>query len=225
MLREIYLYGFDSQIVNVLAPKYYNRYVDDILIVLETDTINETSSDDVINKYLINTGLVAISGAQDLKFYGYSNIRIQKDKVNCFFFTQNQKTILLDIYAETIHMNSSEANLLPDTDVLSSSFTNTAYNIQNLDISNKIRELGFLRNNNYNATRFVNALLRLVKNTHVSNDVMNQYFEQIEEFYQGSQSVEYSNSWRSLFELYLLCGESVRARSMYMKISEEKTQF
>lgn len=221
VLREIYLYGFDSQIVNVLAPKYYNRYVDDILIVLETDTINETSSDDVINKYLINTGLVAISGAQDLKFYGYSNIRIQKDKVNCFFFPQNQKTILLDIYAETIHMNSSEANLLPDTDVLSSSFTNTAYNIQNLDISNKIRELGFLRNNNYNATRFVNALLRLVKNTHVSNDVMNQYFEQIEEFYQGSQSVEYSNSWRSLFELYLLCGENVRARSLYLKISEE----
>lgn len=221
VLREIYLYGFDSQIVNVLAPKYYNRYVDDILIVLETDTINETSSDDVINKYLINTGLVAISGAQDLKFYGYSNIRIQKDKVNCFFFPQNQKTILLDIYAETIHMNSSEANLLPDTDVLSSYFTNTAYNIQNLDISNKIRELGFLRNNNYNATRFVNALLRLVKNTHVSNDVMNQYFEQIEEFYQGSQSVEYSNSWRSLFELYLLCGENVRARSLYVKISEE----
>lgn len=221
VLREIYLYGFDSQIVNVLAPKYYNRYVDDILIVLETDTINETSSDDVINKYLINTGLVAISGAQDLKFYGYSNIRIQKDKVNCFFFPQNQKTILLDIYAETIHMNSSEANLLPDTDVLNSSFTNTAYNVQNLDISNKIRELGFLRNNNYNATRFVNALLRLVKNTHVSNDVMNQYFEQIEEFYQGSQSVEYSNSWRSIFELYLLCGESVRARSLYVKISKE----
>ena len=221
VLREIYLYGFDSQIVKSLSPKYYNRYVDDILIVLKTDAINETSSDDVINKYLINTGLVVKSGAQDLKFYGYSNIRIQKDKINCFFFPQNQKTILLDIYSETIQMNSSEANLLPDTDVLSSSFTNIAYNIQNLDISNKIRELGFLRNNNYNATRFVNALLRLVKNTHVSDNVMSQYFDQIEEFYQGSQSVEYSNSWRALFELYLLCGESSRARSLYIKIGEE----
>lgn len=221
VLREIYLYGFDSQIVNVLAPKYYNRYVDDILIVLETDTINETSSKNVINKYLINTGLVVKSGAIDLKFSGYSNIRIQQDKVNCFFFPKKQKTILLDIYAEIIHMNSSEANLLPDTDVLSSSFTNSAYNVQNLDFSNKIRELGFLRNNNYNATRFVNALLRLVKNTHVGNDVMNQYFEQIEEFYQGSQSIEYSNSWRSLLELYLLCGESERARSLYKKIVDE----
>lgn len=221
VLREIYLYGFDRQIVDSLTPKYYKRYVDDILVVLETDNINEASSDDVINKYLINTGVVVKSGAQDLKFSGYSNIRIQKDKVNCFFFPENQKTILLDIYAETIHMNSSEANLLPDTEVLSSSFTNTAYNVQNLDITNKIRELGLLRNNNYNATRFVNALLRLVKNTHVSNDMMNQYFEQIEEFYQGSQSVEYSNSWRSLFEFYLLCGESVRARSLYVKIGEE----
>ena len=221
VLREIYLYGFDSQIVNALAPKYYNRYVDDILIVLETDHINEDSSDDIINKYLINTGLVVKSGAQNLKFSGYTNIHIQKDKVNCFCFPKNQKTILLDIYADTIHMNSSEANLLPDTDVLNSSFTNTAYNVQNLDISNKIRELGFLRNNNYNATRFVNALLRLVKNTHISKNVMDKYFEQIEEFYQGSQSVEYSNTWRALFELYLLCGENTRARSLYIKIGEE----
>lgn len=111
-------------------------------------------------------------------------------------------------------MNSSETNLLPDTDVLSSSFTNTAYNIKNLDISNKIRELGFLRNNNYNATRIVNALLRLVKNTYVNEKEMDQYFEQIEEFYQGSQSVEYSNNWRSLFELYLLCNENKRARKL-----------
>lgn len=221
VLREIYLYRFDNQIVKTLLPKYYNRYVDDILIVLKTDKLNETSADDIINKYLINKGLVTKSGIADLKFLGYSNIRIQKDKVNCFFFPKSQKTILLDIYAETIRKNSSERNLLPDTDVLSSSFTNTVYNIENLDISNKIRELGFLRNNNYNATRFVNALLRLVKNTYVDEKKMDQYFEQIEEFYQGSQSAEYSNNWRSLFELYLLCNENKRARKLYVKIGEQ----
>lgn len=221
VLREIYLYGFDNTIVTELSPKYYNRYVDDILIVLETDNQNETNSEDIINKYLINTGLVIKSGASDLKFSSYSNIRIQKDKVNCFLFPKNQKTILLDIYAETIHLNSSETNLLPDIDVLTASFNSTAYNIENLDISNKIRELGFLRNNNYNATRFVNALLRLVKNTYINHEVMDKYFEQIEEFYKGSQSVEYSNNWRSIFELYLLCGENDRARKLYVKIIDE----
>lgn len=221
VLREIYLYKFDNQIVTTLSPKYYNRYVDDILIVLETDKTNETSSDDVINKYLINKGLVIQSGAKDLKFSNYSNIRIQRDKVNCFYFPQNQKTILLDIYAEAIHINSSEANLLPDIDVLHSSFTTNAYNVKNLDISNKIRELGFLRNNNYNATKYVNSLLRLVKNTYINADELIPYFEQIEEFYQGSQSVEYSNNWRPLFELYLLCNEKNRANAFYIKVLKE----
>lgn len=221
VLREIYLYEFDDKIVSILEPKYYKRYVDDILIVLKTDSFNQTSLEDVIDKYLIKTGLVVNSGTSDLKFSDYKNIKIQKNKINCFFFPQNEKTILLDIYAETIHMNSSEANLLPDTEVLSSSFTNIAYNIKNFDISNKIRELGLLRNNNYNATKFVNALLRLVKNTNIGGEMIKEYFDQIEEFYRGSQSVEYSNSWRSIFELYLLCNEDSRARRLYLTISYE----
>ena len=188
VLREIYLYEFDDKIVSILEPKYYKRYVDDILIVLKTDSFNQTSLEDVIDKYLIKTGLVVNSGTSDLKFSDYKNIKIQKNKINCFFFPQNEKTILLDIYAETIHMNSSEANLLPDTEVLSSSFTNIAYNIKNFDISNKIRELGLLRNNNYNATKFVNALLRLVKNTNIGGEMIKEYFDQIEEFYHQCQT-------------------------------------
>ena len=113
----------------------------------------------------------------------YNNIRIQRDKVNCFSFPKDQKTILLDIYAEAINMNSSEANLLPDIDVISCSFTQKAYNIQNLEMSKKIRDLGLLRNNNYNATRFINALLRLKKNTYVNKKTMSQYFDQIEYSY------------------------------------------
>ena len=64
-------------------------------------------------------------------------------------------------------------------------------------------------------------MLRLVKNTYINHEVMDKYFEQIEEFYKGSQSVEYSNNWRSIFELYLLCGENDRARKLYVKIIDE----
>lgn len=221
ILREIYLYSFDSKFVSALHPLYYKRYVDDILIVLKTDKANENNIDDIIYKYLINSNLVTKSGNSDLKFVDFINIHIQKDKINCFSFPKNKKAILLDIYADTINMNSSEANLLPDIDFLNSSFTNNAYNIENLDISNKIRELGFLRNNNYNATRFINSLLRLIKNTYISKDDMDKYFDQIEDFYNGSQSVEYSNNWRSIFELYLLCDERDRARNLYSRISNE----
>ncbi len=221
ILREIYLYQFDKQIIDTLSPKYYKRYVDDILIVLNADKSNEMSSEEIINKYFINTGLVQKSGAKDFKFVNYSNIKIQRDKVNCFCFPKGQRIIMLDLYEEVINANTSETNLLPDTDMINLSFTSAAYNIQNLDISNKIRELGFLRNNNYNATKFINSLLRLIKNATISKDDMNIYFNQIEEFYKGSQSLEYSNNWRSLFELYLICGEIDRTRAFYRSIINE----
>lgn len=217
ILRELYLYDFDTEIYSTLKPLYYSRYVDDILLVIENDDYS-ISSDEVIRKHFIEKGLIIESGTVDMRFIGYNNIRIQKDKINCFSFSKEQKTILLDIYAEAINMNSSEANLLPDVDVLSTSFTQKAYSIQNLEISQKIRDLGFLRNNNYNATRFINAILRLKKNAYVDKQTMSHYFDQIEDFYSGSQGVEYSNNWRSLFELYLLCGESDRARKFYKNI-------
>ena len=129
---------------------------------------------------------------------------------------------MLDIYKEAINMNSSEANLLPDIDVLNSSFTLNAYNIQKLEISNKIRDLGFLQNNNYKATRFINELQRIVKNTQIEQSIMNSYFDDILEFYSGSQSVEYSNNWRSIFELFLLlANDKKRARSLFRIIKSE----
>ncbi len=217
ILRELYLAKFDNQIISALKPKYYSRYVDDILIVLSEDIRSENISD-ILDKYFISKGIIRKTGDSDLWFNGYNNIRIQKDKVNCFSFPKNKKTILLDIYAEAINMNSSEANLLPDIDFLEDSFAIRAYNVKNLDISNKIRDLGFLQNNNYKATRFINSLLRLRKNTYVDQEIMRQYFEQIEEFYHGSQSIEYSNNWRAIFELYLICGERDRARELYKSI-------
>lgn len=217
LLRELYLSKFDHQIVSKLSPKYYSRYVDDILIVIPED-MNCKNVNDVIDKHFISTEIIRKSGDSDLWFNGYNNIRIQKDKINCFSFPQNKKTLLLDIYAEVINMNSSEANLLPDIDFLKDSFTVSAYNVENLDISNKIRDLGFLQNNNYKATRFINSLLRLRKNTYVDKNEMSDYFEQIEEFYRGSQSIEYSNNWRAIFELYLICGEKERARELYKSI-------
>ncbi len=216
ILRELYLYKFDKQIEQTLSPLYYNRYVDDMLIVLEADNTTALTKQDIIKKYLIDTTITRVSGNNDLKFAGYNNIKIQKDKINCFTFLKNQRAVLLDIYKDAINTNSSEANLLPDLDVLKSSFTLNAYNIQNLEISNKIRDLGFLQNNNYKATRFINELQRIVKNTRIEQSIMNNYFDDILEFYSGSQSVEYSNNWRSIFELFLLlANDKERARTLF----------
>lgn len=221
VLRELYLTDLDCQITTKLSPKYYNRYVDDILIVINYDEDEKPDLvDHIVNKYLVSTGLV-LPLKHDLKFINYNNIRIQTSKINCFYFPKGQQAILLDLYAKVIGLNSSEANLLPDTDILSVPFIQKAYNIDNLDISNKIRDLGFLKTNNYSASIFINSLLKLIKNTNADNHNMSEYFSQVEEFYQGSHSIEYSNSWRSIFELYLLCNDKHRANVFYKKIKDE----
>ncbi len=222
VLRELYLYNFDKEIVNNITPDYYKRYVDDILIVVSKDIAADFNRDDIISKYFINNGLIyKIGNNSELSFAKFTNIKIQKEKVNCFYFPKNEKNILFDIYSQAIEMNSSEANLLPDINVIDSSFTQSAYNIDNLQFSKKIREIGILKNNSYNATRFINSLLKIIKNTNIESEKISQCLDEIEEFYRGSQSIEYSNNWRSLFELYLISHKRERAKKLYDHIVEQ----
>ena len=209
ILRELYLNQFDRNIVDSLTPLYYNRYVDDILIVIDIGEDNSNSTqNEIIQKYLIDTNILRMVNGEngtDYALNGY-NIRIQREKINCFFFFKEHRAILLDVYKQVIDMNSSEANLLPDLNVLDVSFTQSVYNIKNLEISNKIRDIGFLQSNNYNATKFINALQRIIKNAQIAQDFMVDYYEDIFEFYNGSQSIEFSNNWQSIFELFVLAG-------------------
>lgn len=217
VLREIYLHKFDKDIVEKLSPQYYNRYVDDILIVINDESFTQKKVED----YLLWKEVISNSDGVDLKFYGYPNLRMQSDKISCFSFLKDDNPILLDIYSSVIKENSSESNLLPDFDILNTPFTSKAYNIQNFEFSNKIRDLGFVLNNNYKATKYLGALLRLIKNVELDGASMSAYFDQIEEVYRGSQSIEYSANWRMLFEIYLLCNEKKRAWSMYKYIRSE----
>lgn len=229
ILRELYLYNLDQLIINKLNPAYYSRYVDDINIVIK---LNDEESEiynkkNIVKHYFIDTNIVKRVNDNDLKFASYTNLRIQEEKVNCFYFKKNEEITLLDIYEETVKNNSSEKNLLPDKKILDESFKKSAYNIQNLENSDKIRDLGIVQNNNFKATKFINSLHRILKNTNVDKNSRDDYFDQenyfnqIEEFYHGSNSLQYSNSWRAIFELYLICKENDRANRFWDHIYNE----
>lgn len=220
ILREIYMEPFDQSISYKLNPLYYSRYVDDVLLVIETSNGNKTESKEAIVNLFIEKGILSSKDSY-LKFIGYNNLRIQQEKINCFYFQKNATPIFLKIYEKALQLNSSEANLFPDIDILKSSFEENSYNIQNLDYSEKIRDLGFLKSNNYNASRFINSLQRLVKNTKPNPGIVNPYLDQIEEFYRGSQSIEFSNSWKSIFELFLICQDEPRIKKFYKQTELE----
>lgn len=202
ILREFYLNKFDSRINTELNPLYYGRYVDDILLVLKDKAKPQTTLSGIIKEYFIDKNIIT-GEKPNYRITDYELI-LQEKKINIFTIPQNQRTILLDIYEDFIKKNNSEYNLLPDINLARTSFTKNSYVIQNLDISNKIRDLGFLQSSNYKVSTYLHGLLRSIKNTYPAITEMENFFEDIVEFYSGSQCLEFSQTWRPVFELFVM---------------------
>lgn len=218
ILRESYLKNFDDSLASKVEPIYYGRYVDDMLIVVSANGEDIFSQQQFIEKHLIQTSLITPDGDQNYRIIAYLNLRLQKEKVNCFFFKQDIPNVLLKIYEEKIRVNSSEANLLPDVEIIEKSFNNGAYDLPSISGSNKISDFRFLQSDNYSATRFVNGLKEILKATTSPPLEINKSLDQILEFYRDSQGIEFYSSWKSIFELFILCKDKKRANEFYLNL-------
>lgn len=209
LLRELYLHEFDLNIKKALSPIHYGRYVDDMIIVIPTEIQPAEATAEFVCDLLENRGLIErkfLSKDDDFVFKGFEAISIQKKKINCFFFEQNSPNILIDLAEKQIKNNSSEANLLPEFDIVKSRFNDTAYFFNSVGGSTKIRDIGILQSNNYAAARSITLMKQLIKNTHIRSEdrlKITEYIQDILEFYRGSSSIEFMGSWISVFELII----------------------
>lgn len=222
LLRDIYLAPIDSDIVDKVSPRYYGRYVDDMLIVVNTDDSVNSTVEEFINKVLVENEIVrAKNKAGEYEFLKDSSIRLQGEKINCFYFEKGKDNILIDVYYKNIKKNSSEANLLPDIDVLNESFNNVAYSLNKTDNTGKIRNLEFMGSDNYSATMFINGLKSILKNTSYTTSYYQKFLVDIMKFYSGSQAIEFSDTWKNVFELMVLCRDKECANQFYSNIKKE----
>lgn len=207
ILRELYLYKFDNDIVNIFEPLHYGRYVDDIIIVLETGVLPNQIDEDYAVKLLSEKGLISRKDDRgNYSFRDFPNILIQKRKMNCFYFEKDNSNVLLDIIKQRMKSNSSEANLLPDFDIIKGNFNEIAYFYNSIGGSNKIRDIGIVQSNNYAAARSITSLKQLIKNTQINSpekEKIEKFIQDILEFYRDSASIEYMTSWTSIFELLI----------------------
>ncbi|SEV83135.1 reverse transcriptase domain-containing protein [[Clostridium] fimetarium] len=222
ILRDIALEGVDNSIETGLSPKYYGRYVDDMLIVVGTGQIEHISVEEIIENILVKKQILNAKNTNgEYNFFAEPSVKLQGEKVNCFYFEKGKENILLDVYCKKIKKNSSEANLLPDIDVLRDSFNSRAYTMNSSDDSMKIRNLEFMESDNYNATLFINGLKGILKNASYDKKYIEKYLTDIINFYSGSQAIEFSNTWRTIFELLFLCKDKDRASTFYFNVKKE----
>lgn len=220
LLREIYMESIDKEIEKKLQPIYYSRYVDDIIIVIECADEKKIKTKKEALEFLKEKKILE-QQKNGFIFSGYPCFVINEEKTNCFYFPKDTDNLFIDMYEKQVKKNSSEANMLPDIELLQNSFESVSYTIENINYSESLKALGCLKNNSYNASRFIYGLQMLLKNTCLDQYDTDKYLTPIMKFYKGSQCIEYSNHWTSIFELFVICNEPQLFSDFFQIIKNE----
>ena len=218
ILRELYLKKLDNTLLKRLTPYYYGRYVDDMLFVINVKG-NPKDTDGYIQELFIENNILLQLKNDTFRFVDFPNLKLQAQKMNFIYFPRSKSNILLDIYKKKIKINASTVNLLPDIDLLNNSFNDEAYKLGDFEKSHKVQDFHFLDSDNYHAVRFIKGLTKLIQNTNATKNTFSNELSQVLDFYTQNHCLLYFNSWRSIFELFILCGDKDRIKIFHKSVT------
>lgn len=132
VIANALLAGFDRAVERHLSPLYYGRYVDDVLLVIDSSKIKITSAESVwalIAERLDGLVVPGKDGVEDaywvkLPYSEDSSLRFVGDKQKVFALAGSSGESLLNSISRTIAQRSSDWRLLPDLPGDASDLTN-----------------------------------------------------------------------------------------------------
>lgn len=212
-LANLYLRELDDAIRKKLNPAYYGRYVDDILLVVDKPSITEISQTGILYETLVRQGLISSKHGKSYRLLipdiAPHYLILQSNKIKCVSFDHTEPDALIKLLKEASHINASmsEGMLMPDVELSEKSFNLHAYSVGDETGVLKIRDI-FFTANSYSASIYLNDLLRISKNVDTTEQkfcsYINKQLEQILQFYNYSQGIEFSRAWIKVFTLTLL---------------------
>ena len=213
LIANLYLFELDKAISEQVAPVFYGRYVDDILIVVDKPQDCEITVTSILYETLVRKEIIKPKGSKEYSVLvpntAPNYLTLQADKIRCLYFDHNEPDALINLLCEAsnIRASMSEGIQMPDIGFSERSFDEQAYSLGEKAGSLKVRDFLF-SSNNYEATLFINDLIRASKNVDVSDIKHQKYIVeqiiQILKFYNGRQAVEYRSAWINVFSLILI---------------------
>lgn len=213
LIANLYLYELDMAITEQVAPVFYGRYVDDILIVVDKPQDCEITVTSILHETLVRKEIIKPKGSKEYSVLipntAPNYLTLQANKIRCLYFDHNEPDALINLLCEAsnIKVSMSEGMQMPDIGFSERSFDEQAYSLGERAGSLKVRDFLF-SSNNYEATLFINDLIRASKNVDVSDskhrEFMVEQIGQILKFYNGRQAVEYRSAWINVFSLILI---------------------
>lgn len=208
IISNLYLRKFDELIKRNKKVIFYGRYVDDILIVINSKKYQGSVSQQVlIDDFLVKYGiLIKENGSFSLKYF--SNLKIQNDKIKTLYLDKYESKSIIDIYNKKIRVIPSQVNLdfYAKMDLID--FDEYTHEYENFGTESKIRDIGRLSINKLKVSKFLTSLLMGIKGIDLNNQVVqNQITTQtkkLEKFFINSAFIEHLGSLVDVFYFFVI---------------------
>ncbi len=217
-LANLYLNSFDKKVNGLSNLKYYGRYVDDMLLIFESDSRknNQKEQNELIEQFLVNKHVLEV---QERGNFGIpeTNLKINHEKIKTFYFDHKQPKILLEYMKSKMLVNVSTVNFFDD-EIEIEGFNNNVYRQEKQYGYSKFKDFSLLISDNYNATRYLYKLINMNKNVKKPFIEENQ---NIFDFYSYTKCLEFRGAWTLIFSLGVMQSNKQFITDFYNQVKEQ----
>ncbi len=191
------LNDFDRNVQDKLHPLYYGRYVDDILLVIQKTLDPGLSSNDVIDKVLVQEKILG----SDYSISGSSSLKIQQSKFIIQYFDHKHSHAGLKEFKREIEAQASEFRFLPDGDD-EVGLDNCAFDLIYKGSINKLRSVIGLEANSTELSKYLSRKIMLYRLCQEEGKA--DHIEQLFRFYKGKNIFDFYRLWEKVFSLFIV---------------------
>ena len=207
VIANWYLKEFDEAILKKVRPAYYGRYIDDILLVVASESVPQ--KDPILgfmDEVLVNAGILKWhEDSQRYELCARPGLFLQKKKCILQFFEAGHTIAGLEKFKKELQENASDFALLP-VEGDDSPVEQVAYDLLYDGSANKLRSIKAIAENRWELA------MHLAKQTQMylvaGGSIDLQATQELFRFFKGRNAIDYWDMWERVVCFLVITGNS-----------------
>jgi hypothetical protein len=227
VIANWYLKGFDNAILSKIRPAYYGRYIDDIFLVIASETPPKEGGDQIGNlmdSLLVDAGVLKKDTVERYELRERPGLYLQRKKCILQYFDAKHSIAGLEKFQKQIDDNASDFALLPlEND--ESPVAQVAYELLYDGSVNKFRSVKGIGENRWELARHLakQTQLHLLTEGKLDSETNRELFR----FFKGCNAIEYWDMWERVISFLLIAENEAAVNKFHEAMKGEigKTHF
>jgi hypothetical protein len=201
VIANWYLREFDKAVQDKVAPLYYGRYVDDVIMVVENRMPGKViTKTEVTTKFLVESDVMEFRNGV-LKLRDVVNIEVQNDKVNAYAFYHDEPMAIISRMEKELNARSSEYRMLPTKAKLRHDFDHSAFQIS-FESPQKIHSIKEMEEDKFGIASYLARIIEVAARSVGAKNGRDE--EQLLKFFIGWQAVNFHQQWERVCTFFVL---------------------